>query len=110
MSLCDNSWVFLEDFYDQDSDIVELCNAALGIRSRISLDGSSKQAFFKSLFSTLDRQQKTYADFVDFVTPESEFAENTNKYDEYIYKLVSFIAKEKGAYETLFDIAVNGHL
>ena len=87
MSLCDNSWVFLEDFYDQDSDIVELCNAALGIRSRISLDGSSKQAFFKSLFSTLDRQQKTYADFVDFVTPESEFAENTNKYDEYIYKL-----------------------
>ena len=87
MSLCDNSWVFLEDFYDQDSDIVELCNAALGIRSRISLDGSSKQTFFKSLFSTLDRQQKTYADFVDFVTPESEFAENTNKYDEYIYKL-----------------------
>lgn len=87
MSLCDNSWVFLEDFYDQDSDIVELCNAALGIRSRISLDGSSKQAFFKSLFSTLDRQQKTYADFVDFVTPESEFAENTDKYDEYIYKL-----------------------
>ena len=72
MSLCDNSWVFLEDFYDQDSDIVELCNAALGIRSRISLDGSSKQAFFNSLFSTLDRKQKTYADFVDFVTPQSE--------------------------------------
>lgn len=83
MSLCDNSWQFLEDFYDQDRKIVELCNTALGIRSRISLDGRSKQAFFNSLFSTLDRQQKSYADFVDFVSPQSEnLDEDISDYDK----------------------------
>ena len=87
MSIYDNSWKFLEDFYDQDRDIVEMCNNALGIRSKVSLDGSCKEFFFRDLFSTLNRQSKTYADFVDYVTPQSEIADPTISYDADIDKL-----------------------
>ena len=87
MSIYDNSWKFLEDFYDQDRDIVEMCNNALGIRSKVSLDGSCKESFFRDLFSTLNRQSKTYADFVDYVTPQSEIADPTISYDADIDKL-----------------------
>ena len=87
MSIYDNSWKFLEDFYDQDRDIVEMCNNALGIRSKVSLDGSCKESFFRDLFSTLNRQSKTYADFVDYVTPQSEIADSTISYDADIDKL-----------------------
>lgn len=87
MSIYDNSWKFLEDFYDQDRDIVEMCNNALEIRSKVSLDGSCKESFFRDLFSTLNRQSKTYADFLDYVTPQSEIADPTTSYDADIDKL-----------------------
>lgn len=87
MSIYDNSWKFLEDFYDQDRDIVEMCNNALEIRSKVSLDGSCKESFFRDLFSTLNRQSKTYADFLDYVTPQSEIADPTISYDADIDKL-----------------------
>ena len=67
-----DSWEFLFDFYKYDKSIADLFNSALGVKSLVKIRTDNSEVLLEEILSLLPNniEQKTYKDFLCYVTPK----------------------------------------
>ena len=95
-----DSWKFLFDFYNYDSSIAGLVNQALGVKSSVTVRSDNSDVLFEDLMSLLpnDIQDKSYANFLAYVTPKYCQKEiNDNMVDDIDYEDIHSNERERTA-------------
>ena len=74
MMACDDSWLFLREFFLRDKSIANYINMAIGIKSKRKIKDTNEHVFLNDIISLLPNNNDgtTYLDFLKYVCPDCD--------------------------------------
>ena len=71
---CDDSWLFLREFFLRDKSIANYINMAIGIKSKRKIKDTNEHVFLNDIISLLPNNNDgtTYQDFLKYVSPDCD--------------------------------------
>ena len=71
---CDDSWLFLREFFLCDKSIANYINMAIGIKSKRKIKDTNEHVFLNDIISLLPNNNDgtTYQDFLKYVSPDCD--------------------------------------
>lgn len=71
---CDDSWLFLREFFLRDKSIANYINMAIGIKSKRKIKDTNEHVFLNDIISLLPNNNDgtTYLDFLKYVCPDCD--------------------------------------